>query len=171
MGQLNAYRSVGRLDTLEIQDIEHQSLSDGSFHTTYTAKLLVAWGEQESIPTYHELILPYSYRGFPSSYLEDCVSKSAQDVDLGSFWYYFRPENHSCNFDSEDIVRTTANVTFSSKNTAGKYPEYHKIWEDNALKISFFPALEAFPKISSVAGLITSYVSLFSEVCHSPSIN
>jgi hypothetical protein len=40
-----------------------------------------------------------------------------------------------------------------------------------ALSTSAEDALDAFPIISSVAGLITSYVSFFAEDCHFQSIN
>jgi len=40
-----------------------------------------------------------------------------------------------------------------------------------ALSTSVDDALDAFPIISSVAGFITLYVSLFVEACHFPSIN
>ena len=50
-------------------------------------------------------------------------------------WYYYRPQSSRCSLAAADVVTATATVTRSVENTTGKYPEYHKVWEDNELKV------------------------------------
>lgn len=139
IGQLNGKNSVGRLDRLQISNLQ-QDTSGGACKLTYDARLPVAWGNKRDVPRELELILPrdVSYQGlerFTTSYKDSCVDWGAHDVDAGSMWYYFRPEARGCTLAEADIVRTTAAVSVSPVNTTGKYPEYHKVWEDDALEV------------------------------------
>ena len=34
-----------------------------------------------------------------------------------------------------DVMRATATITKSNENTTGKYPEYHRVWEDDAFDV------------------------------------
>jgi hypothetical protein len=72
---------------------------------------------------------------FTEKYGHSCVDFGAHDVDQGSMWYYYRPNRSGCSPDAEDVLETTAAVSLSSINTTGKYPEYHKVWEDDVLKV------------------------------------
>jgi hypothetical protein len=47
----------------------------------------------------------------------------------------YRPRQAGCTFASGDAVSFTANVSPSSEATQGKYPEYHRVWADNALNV------------------------------------
>jgi hypothetical protein len=139
IGQLNGHNSVGRLDRLEISNLAQDS-SGGACKLTYDARLPVAWGKKRNVPREVELILPrdMSYQGlerFTAAYKDSCVDWGAHDVDSGSLWYYFRPAARGCTFADADIVRTRAAVSVSPVNTTGKYPEYHKVWEDGALEV------------------------------------
>jgi hypothetical protein len=139
IGHLNAEDSVGRLDKLETSGIE--TVEDGdNTRLKFHAKLPVAWGRTSSVPTTYELKLPKdnTYQGleaFTKKYMHDCVGGGAHDVDSGSMWYYYRPSAYSCELDPADIYTTTATVKPTGTMTTGKFPEYHKVWEDNALKI------------------------------------
>jgi hypothetical protein len=142
VGQLNGHRSVGRLDRLEVKNVNAtmDPLSPGKCKITYEARLPVAWGKKNAIPTKLELILPrdISYEAaeaFARNYGLTCVDIGAHDVTSGSMFYYFRPLARGCNLAEADIVRTEATVSVSPVNTTGKYPEYDKVWEDNALKV------------------------------------
>ena len=140
VGQLNGDNSVGRLDKLELSNVNIEETEDGGALISYDATLLVAWGDKENIPTEYTFKLPLDNRSealdaFAEKYGTSCVDFGAHDVDAGSMWYYYRPAAYRCNLDSEDIVEVTASVALSEVNTTGKYPEYHKVWEDDVLRV------------------------------------
>lgn len=139
IGALNTDRSVGRLDALELSNIS-QAPEGRRTRIRYHAKLPVAWASKTNFPSTYEFILPVdvSRRGisaFTAEHKTSCVGWDAYDVDAGSMWYYYRPREASCQLDPAEVVRVTATVTPSTLNTTGKYAEYHKIWEDNALEV------------------------------------
>jgi hypothetical protein len=69
-------------------------------------------------------------------------------------WYYFRPERSGCTFAANTTFKTTASVTVSPINTTGKFPEYHKVWEDNALNtVAIFGKYEDGATTASDAGV------------------
>ncbi len=139
IGHLNGDRAVGRLDKLELSDVQVESV-DGRKRISYHASIPVAWGQRNSIPSNYSLQLPadMSFSAldtFAEKYGHSCVDFGAHDVDQGSMWYYYRPERSGCSLAAEDIVEAEASVSISSINTTGKYPEYHKVWEDDVLKV------------------------------------
>ena len=139
VGQLNGFNSVGRLDQVKIGDVTFEPVESGCF-ITYTAVMPVAWGYRSDAPKTFELILPrdVSYAGqekIVSKYTKNCLDWGAHDVDAGVFWYYYRPNKSRCEMAEEDIVRLEATVSPSAEETEGKYPEYHKVWEDDALNV------------------------------------
>jgi hypothetical protein len=158
IGHLNGNKSVGRLDRVELTNIVKDQV-DGKTRVRYHAKLPVAWGSKTNLPTSYELMLPKNvgYDGleaFTTKYKEDCVDWGAHDVDSGSMWYYYRPRQSGCTLDAADIVKVTAQVTVSPSNTTGKYPEYHKVWEDNALNVvAIFGKYEDGATTASDAGI------------------
>ncbi len=140
IGHLNAQRSVGRLDKVEVTNVQKTTLARGEIKVTYHARLPVSWGSKTSVPSKYSFTLPklVSFSGlesFTSKYKDRCVDHSAHDVDSGSMWYYYRPSTSGCTLDSSDVVTFEATVTKSTENTTGKYPEYHKVWEDDALRV------------------------------------
>lgn len=140
VGQLNGDRSVGRLDRLRLSNVRTSRTSDGKTQVDYSAKLLVAWGRKNAVPTTYELVLPIdvSYQGqrdFTERHKDSCVDWSAHDVDSGSMWYYYRPRASRCSLSDDEVVRIAANVAVSDVTTTGKYPEYHKLYEDGVLRI------------------------------------
>ncbi|MBI3074345.1 MAG: PPC domain-containing protein [Deltaproteobacteria bacterium] len=140
IGQLNGNKSVGRLDRLQLTDTQTSDVAGGKKKLRYHAKMPVAWGSKTNLPRTYEFILPLdvSYQGqeaFTEKYKHDCVDWGAHDVDSGSMWYYYRPSNSGCRLAEGDVVRRTVAVSVSASNTTGKYPEYNKVWEDNALKV------------------------------------
>lgn len=139
IGQLNGENSVGRLDKLELSNVEI-SREGELVRIDYSAKLLVAWGDKDDVPTNYTLELPRDVSSdaldaFAEEYGSSCVDFGAHDVDAGSMWYYYRPNRSRCNIDDADILKVDATINVSEVNTTGKYPEYHKVWEDNALKV------------------------------------
>ena len=162
VGELNGERSVGRLDKVVISDIQTSQL-DGMTHITYHAELPVAWASNGGVPDAgYTFRMPrdVSYdglRAFSEKYGHSCVDWGAHDVDEGIMWYYFRPERSGCALDAGDIFEIEATVTESPIGTTGKFPEYHRVWEDEALKVvAVFGKYEDGATSPSDAG-ITSY--------------
>lgn len=139
IGQLNGKNSVGRLDKVTLTNVK-KTTSGSQTKITYHAKLPVSWGSKTNIPSTVALTFPadMSYAAitrFAETYGHSCVDWGAHDVDSGSMWYYFRPERSGCTFAAADVFKTTASIAVSPINTTGKFPEYHKVWEDNSLRM------------------------------------
>lgn len=140
VGQLNGDDSIGRLDRVELSNIETTELEEGGYLVTYHAVLPVAWNRRNEIPETYTFQLPravgYSaLEEFTESYMHDCVDWGAHDVTSGVMWYYYRPERSGCQLDEADIVNIEATVSESALGTTGRYPEYHKVWEDEELRV------------------------------------
>ncbi len=161
MGHLNHDKSVGRLDRLELSNVtsEPSPGATGGTLIKYHAKMPVAWGAKTNLPTSYTFRLPrdVSSEGqdtFAASYAHDCVDFGAHDVDAGSFWYYYRPARSGCVLAAADIVTIQATALVSTSNTTGRYPEYHKVWEDGALNVvAIFGKYEDGATTSSDAGI------------------
>ena len=139
IGHLNGDNSVGRLDKLSLSNIRTERQGD-KVRISYNASLLVAWGSKTNIPSRYDLILPLDLTtsgidAFAAKYGRDCVDWGASNITSGNMWYYYRPKTSRCRISQEESLRVTAQIAVSEVNTTGKYPEYHKIWEDNALKV------------------------------------
>ncbi|MFN3201205.1 MAG: PPC domain-containing protein [Bradymonadia bacterium] len=139
IGHLNGDRSVGRLDRLELSNVRAER-KDDHYEVTYTAQLPVAWGKKNSIPETYELVLPVDgtsagYNDFTEAYMGSCVDWGAHDVDAGSMWYYYRPNRNGCRLDEADVFKTTATISPNANQTTGKFPEYDRIWADDAMNV------------------------------------
>lgn len=140
VGQLNGDNSVGRIDKLDLTNVEVQD--EGEYErVVYDVELLVAWGDRENVPENYTFQLPADMttsgkQEFVDAYADDCVSYSAHDVTPNSMWYYYRPATRGCELAEEDVYEAEATVEQSEVETTGKYPEYHKVWEDEVLKVT-----------------------------------
>jgi hypothetical protein len=158
IGHLNGDNSVGRLDKVDLENV--QTERDGElYRVTYDATMQVAWGKKDQIPANYTFTLPKDLSNagqdkFAELYSKTCVDFGASDVDAGSMWYYYRPASYRCNLAEADIIKTEASVEISSVNTTGKYPEYHKVWEDDVLKVvAIFGKYKDHATSSSDAGI------------------
>lgn len=143
IGALNQERSLGRYERLELSAITATPKDgSGSFQVTYRAKLPVAWGGAAQPPAY-ALVLPAraaraDQLAFATKYGKTCVDPSAGEIgaaDAGRMFLNYRPQRAGCVLDPADVVTLPATVAPSTENTAGKYPEYHRMWEDGALDV------------------------------------
>ncbi len=139
IGQLNGVQSLGRLDHLDLSDVKTETLASGC-KISYHARMPVAWNKRNAVPESYVLLLPrdVSYAGqqrFTDAYKGSCVEHGAHDVDTGSMWYYYRPALSGCRLADADLFKATAKVSPSPLQTTGKYPEYHKVWEDDAFEV------------------------------------
>jgi MYXO-CTERM domain-containing protein len=159
VGQLNGSRGVGRLDRLQLSNITTETDADRNVHVRYHAFLPVSWGSKTNLPTAYSFVVPRSVdSAFVDTFLErystTCVGNDAHDVGTGSFWYYYRPSTKGCALAEEDIVRLAAAITRSDENTTGRYPEYHRIWEDRELSVvSVFGKYEEGATAATDAGI------------------
>lgn len=158
IGHLNGDNSVGRLDQLQLSDVRTSS-ENGKTVIRYHARLPVAWGDRDHVPETYELTLPADISAagqsaFTDAYNHACVDFGAHDVTSGSMWYYYRPHRSGCQLAASDVVKVTADVSVSPINTTGKYPEYHKVWEDDVLQVvAVFGKYEDGATTSSDAGI------------------
>jgi hypothetical protein len=127
IGHLNEKRSVGRLDTVQVEDIQTTRQDDGTTLVKYHAKLPVAWGSKTNLPKTYELKLPrrIDFEGlqkFSDAYKSSCVDFGAHDVSPGNLWYYYRPATSGCALVPADVVKLTATVDVSLENTRASTP-------------------------------------------------
>ena len=139
IGLLNGKTAVGRIDKVELTNIQKTTV-DGKTQITYTAKLPIAWGRRNSVPTTLDLKLPLDISSsgqsaFADKYKHDCVDFGAHDVDAGSMFYYFRPDASGCRLEDTDVFTAHADISPSPTATTGKFPEYNKVWEDGKLEV------------------------------------
>jgi hypothetical protein len=140
IGQLNGTNSVVRFHALQLFDVAGSPTADGNTLFRYRAKVPVAWGSKTNLPTSYRFIVPRNaspagLEAFTARYRGSCVNSGAHDVTSASFWYWFRPLKSTCKLNAADVVQFTASAKPSPENTRGKYPEYHRVWEDNELTV------------------------------------
>jgi len=170
IGHLNGERAVGRLDKVQLTNVKSSS-ENGKTRIKYHAVLPVAWGKKDRVPTAYILKLPIdmtssAVTAFTEKYAHSCVDYGAHDVTSGSMWYYYRPNNSGCALAETDIVKTEAKVTVSAVGTTGKYPEYHRVWEDEVLQVvAIFGKYEDGATTTADAGIsaYNSFVSVLKK--------
>jgi hypothetical protein len=168
IGLFNGERGVARLDRVELHDVRVEPMGD-RYRILYSATLPVAWGRRQQVPTEFRMRLPRDVSAaglerFTARYGTTCVDVGAHDVTSGSFWYYYRPNRSGCRIEAGDVIEPIAAVEVSAINTTGRYPEYHEIWEDDALRVvAIFGKYEDGATASSDAG-IAAYNRFLREV-------
>ena len=168
IGALNGDTSIGRLDKLVLSDITTGAEGDLT-RVHYHATMPVAWGKKNNVPQSYTLTLPanISYGAqsdFTDKYKDSCVDYGAHDVDASSMWYYYRPNAYNCKLADEDVVSFTASVSPSTLQTIGKFPEYDKVWEDDALRVVAVFGKYEDGETSSSDGGIAAYNRFVSRV-------
>jgi hypothetical protein len=161
VGHLNQDNSVGRLDKLVLTNIAKKSIGNGLTEISYHAKLPVAWGAKRNLPKTYEFKLPKNVspeaqQAFTNAHNHTCIDFGAHDVTTGNMWYYYRPLRGGCEISEAEVIRLTATATKSVENTTGKFPEYHKVWEDNRLE-----TVAIFGKFEATGGQFDAGVSAF----------
>ncbi len=143
VGALNGDQSVGRHDRLVLSAIVPTPVQNArAFRVTYHATMPVAWGP-DAIPTSYTMKLPShvseaELRAFAVKYGRACVDEAAGVVgapDAARMFLVYRPKRAGCVLDAADVVDVSATSSPTTENTTGKYPEYHRIWEDGALDV------------------------------------
>ncbi len=140
VGHFNGEGGVARLNKLVLTNVKVASIGSGLYRVSYHAVLPVAWGSKTDLPTSYELNLPRRVDSsgqttFMNRYKATCNDGEPEDVDLGNYWYHYRPFVDGCSLAAADILDTTASVVVDPGNSVSKYPEYQKIWEDGAFNV------------------------------------
>ncbi|HVH43932.1 MAG TPA: hypothetical protein VM925_16380, partial [Labilithrix sp.] len=144
VGQLNGERSVGQHQEAQfsITSIDPSSTTPSTSIVTYHAKIPVAWGGGPP-PTTYSVILPSRVGqadrvAFAEKYAGTCTDPEGAMTgadDEARMFLFYRPLRAGCTLSPEDVFITSANVVPSAKNTTDKYPEYHRVWEDDELDV------------------------------------
>lgn len=145
VGAMNAYNGTPDLAhvQLEIKKIEPIP-GTRSKKVSFGAKFHVGWPREMSSPAVMSLPLPIrsdekGLNAFFRKYAKNC-SEDGSDNEVGSFYYYYRPNRQGCELNSNPKAEnaTFVNLKFgiSPENTQGKSPEYGKIWEDGKAVIT-----------------------------------
>ena len=99
IGHLNGDRSVGRLDSLVLTNIQTHAQAGGKTASRTTRSCPSRGAARRTCPTTYELTLPRSDRASRASRRSrrststTCVDCGAHDVDAGAMWYYYRPQS------------------------------------------------------------------------------
>ncbi|MBX3188177.1 MAG: hypothetical protein KF819_14240 [Labilithrix sp.] len=122
----------GKVGQVELSDIS-ASPDGAKKKITYNASLPVAFPKDRGTPQSYELALPNDVTAldaFNGKYDGRC---GHQNHGQGNFWMDYAPKAEGCSLDDGDVVRVTAGVSPSSKETHDKYPEYDLLWADGRL--------------------------------------
>jgi hypothetical protein len=109
------------------------------YAVTYHARLPVAWGGATQ-PSRYTFKLPARLEAqdqvaFASKYGVTCSDPADGAEGAGHMFVVYRPQRPNCRIDDDDLATFDATVTSSNGNTGGKYPEYHRLWADGALRV------------------------------------
>ena len=140
VGHFNGEPGVARLGKVVLTNVTTTALGGGLTRIRYHAVLPVAWGHKSSLPTTYALSLPHrmdtaGQTTFMQKYGPSCNDGEPASITLGNYWYHYRPHGGACALDASDVTTSTATVTPNRGNTTGRYPEYHEVWKDGALKV------------------------------------
>ena len=140
VGHLNAEPGVARLDKLNLSSLKTTALGGGLYRISYHVKLPVAWGSKTRLPSRYPFTFPARIdaagaQQFWTRYAALCSDHDGDTVTVDNFWYHYRPHYPGCVLAASDVTVATAAAAVSPVNTIGKYPEYHKVWEDGLLTV------------------------------------
>ena len=140
VGHFNGERGVSRLDKVVLTKVTRVAIGGGLYRIRYHAKLPVAWGTKIDFPSSYTLTLPRRIDGagqasFASKYGPTCNDGEPSDVTTANYWYHYRPYAEGCALAAGDVTVSTATVTVHPGNTFTKFPEYQRVWEDDAFDV------------------------------------
>lgn len=102
---------------------------------TYEAKLPVVWPKNRALPDSYELALPLDVTALSAFNAKYDGSCGRNEYGQSSFWHDFNPKAPGCVLDDADVHRAPVAVRPHPQATQDVYPEYDKIWEDDALDV------------------------------------
>ena len=143
VGALNGDKATPHLDEMQLTNITSRVLASGLTEVSYHANVPVSWGAKTGLPTSYAFTLPLRVdaagrQDFATKYSVSCaVPMDGHEIGASNMWFYYKPKKAGCSIATADALRSTATAVVSKRflNTTGKYPEYHRIWEDGALNV------------------------------------
>jgi hypothetical protein len=140
VGTFNGEKGVSRLNAVQLSNLATATLPNGLVRVRYHAKLPVAWAAKKNLPTTYTLTLPKrldadGQTAFLGKYTTTCAEDGGAEVTAGNFWYHYRPRGLTCAPAAADVTVSKAKVAVSPLNKDGKFPEFHRVWEDGSLDI------------------------------------
>jgi hypothetical protein len=134
-GELRGLGAKARLDDISLSELRITETPDGGRRVQYHALLPVEWQGGRDAPPRFVLTLPTSVDGdalevFAARYGAGCGGGAT-----GSLWQTFRPHDPGCLIDRADRLEITAHIAPAVDVPSGRYPEYHEVWADEALRI------------------------------------
>ena len=172
VGQLNGINGVARLSLNTVQILSKKALGDGSGlnEVIYATKIMIAWDRYRAIPKEYSLVLPASgnpqkLQSFLNSYQYQCINEDGRQhgVDIGSYWYYYRPQNCGLSQIAGNRIISVfpVQLSLSKENTSGKSPEYGEMWKDGRLTITTIFAKYEGGRTSDSDPGIAAYNSMY----------
>ena len=139
VGHMNAEGGAPRLGKVALTNIATTALPNGLSQLRYHAKLPVAWPSKSSLPATYAITVPKrvdaaGQADFVKKYAPACADEPS-DANVSNYWYHYRPRLAGCALAPADVTSVTAKVTKSALNVGAKYPEYHRVWEDDSLDV------------------------------------
>jgi hypothetical protein len=137
IGHLNADGSVARVGRTSVTNITASSIGGGLKRVRFHVKVPVVWPGKTNLPSSYVFTLPKradanGLGAFHARYSATCKDGYEPDqIKVANFWYHYRPKAAGCTFNPADVVTATATASLSTENTVAKFPEYHRVWEDN----------------------------------------
>ncbi len=140
VGHLNQEHGGARLNAVQLTGVTANVLGGGLWRVRYHAKVPVAWNGKTPLPSSYTVTLPrrvddVGLAAFLAQYGASCTDHDGHELIPANVWYYYRPGAPDCHPAAADVTVSPAKVTKSALNTSGKYPEYHRVWEDGVLDV------------------------------------
>jgi hypothetical protein len=129
-----AERANAQVGLVELSGVRETPRGDKKT-VAYTASLPVVWPKDSPRPPRYDLPLPRDITAldaFNAKYDGRC---GTNEYGQETFWHDYDPNAVDCTVDDADVQRAQATVRPHPKTTTGKYPEYDRIWSDDALDI------------------------------------
>lgn len=157
-GALQDFESSGRLDRLALPEIDHVALGDGAYRIDYHAQLPVVWSKKRDVPQSHPMVFPVDMRkasleGFLGRTQAGCKRYASDRPRVTTWWYFWRPGKSTCVLEDDDVLRPQATVTVSDVTTSGRYPEYHRVYEDGVVRVVAIFAKNVKNTVAGDAGI------------------
>jgi hypothetical protein len=172
IGQLGWYRSAPQISRLQVQINKTEKLG-GLTAVYYNLTGKVAWDRDEPVPNRLEIVLPAraddtGLRDFYKNYSASC-NDFKNGVTEEDFFYHYTPLKETCPLatpqagEMSQVQRMHWELSVGL-NTTGKYPEYHRVWEDRKLTVTVLVTKNEPGSVSNKDFGIAAYNKLYAEI-------
>ncbi|MBI3072408.1 MAG: hypothetical protein HYY84_09870 [Deltaproteobacteria bacterium] len=141
VGHFNEIGGVARVGRTSVSNVKTYALAGGLKRATFRVKIPVVWPGKTNLPSSYSITLPKrvdlpGQTAFHARYSLTCNDAYEPDqIKVANYWYHYRTKASGCTLAAADVTTTTASAVVSTENTVAKFPEYHRIWEDNQFNV------------------------------------